>query len=124
MNEQFKLLIIDDDDEDLELMQAAIKKSQINAEIHLSKNGERGVEKARNLKPSMAIIDTNMPDINGFETAKRIKALSELDVKIILCTGGGVDFVDAGAAREAGADGYCVKTDNYADLIDEVISLI
>ena len=111
-----KILIIDDDQEDRMLMQKAVQKAGMDVEIHTAENGEQGLQMVDGLKPELVVIlDTVMPGLNGFQTCKKIKEVNG-NVKVIICTGV-VDAVDAARARAAGADDYCVKTENYSPLM-------
>jgi len=85
-------------------------------------NGEEAIEKAKSEKPDVAIIDTLLPGIDGFETCKRIKAIEGLEVKVIVNTGK-IDAVDALKAREMGADDYTVKTGDFSHLLAAIKSL-
>ena len=118
-----KILIIDDDQEDRMLMQKAVHKAGLDVEIHTAENGEKGLQMVDELKPELVVIlDTVMPGLNGFQTCKKIKEVNE-KVKVIICTGV-VDAVDAARARAAGADDYCVKTENNEPLISSINNII
>jgi len=117
-----KFLIIDDTQDDLEGMKKHFNQAGYD-EIFVAETGEEGVELAGKNKPDIAVIDTLLPGIDGFETCKRIKAIGGLDTKVIMITGQ-VDAFDANSANEAGADDYVVKNSKYVDLIDAVKQLI
>ncbi len=123
MNQQTKLLIIDDDAGDRRLIHDVLVNASLNMDIIMAENGEKGLEKVNELKPDLiVVIDTRMPGIDGFETCKKIKEMDE-NLKVIICTGV-VDAVDAGKARAAGADDYCVKTADGGPLINAIRNLM
>ncbi len=74
--------------------------------------------------PDLVITDTNMPGIDGFETCRQIRDAGSKDNPKIIVTTGAIDAVDAVEARKAGADDYCVKTSDAAQLIVAVKNLI
>ncbi len=112
------ILIIDDDQEDQLLIKKFLgQEGFIN--VDCVDTGAEGIEKVRTEKPDVVILDTQLPGINGFETCKEIKQIEGLSVNIVMITGV-VDAVDAGRAREMGADDYCVKTSNYSHVVDAV----
>ncbi len=116
-----KILLVDDDEQDLKIIKRYL--SQIgNDEIWTVRTGEEGVKSAQENHPDITILDTNLPGIDGFETCKRIKEIDGLQTKVILMTGL-IDAVDAGKARKMGADDYCVKTSDYAFLLNAVRKL-
>ncbi len=82
------------------------------------------MQKAIDEKPDIVITGTDLgPGIDGFETCQQISEIEGLDAKIIVCTGR-IDTIDAGKAREAGAEDYCVKTSKNDQLIGTVKNLI
>ena len=64
------VLIVDDDDEISELVSIVLKKEY---DVHVAKNGEIGVEKAKELSPDLILMDLSMPILDGYGAAKLIK---------------------------------------------------
>ena len=111
-----KLLIVDDDEGDRTLMKKAIEDAGFDLDLYVANSGEEGLKKAEELKPGVIVVlDTSLPGMDGFETCKRIKAIDK-NLKVIICTGL-IDVVDAGKARAAGADDYCMKTSDFDALV-------
>ena len=117
-----KLLIIDDNEQDIKIMQRYFKELELE-EIFTALKGEEGLDLFKEHKPNIAVIDTNLPGINGFETCQKIKELGDSSTKVIVMTGL-VDAIDAGRAKESGADDYCVKTSDCQLLVDAVKKLL
>ena len=118
-----KILIVDDEEGDRELIREALFRSGFDFEVMTADTGERAVEKAKIEKPDIVILDTNLPGINGFETCRQIKRLYPSDfIKIIVVTGL-IDAVDAGKARQHGADDYCAKSSDCEEVIAAVKDL-
>jgi len=116
-----KILIIDDNDQDIKIITRYLQNNNFK-EIFHAQSGEEGVEKVKELHPEIVVTDTNLTGIDGFETCKRIKDIEGSNVIVIMMTGL-IDAIDAGKAREMGADEYCVKTADYAQLIELVTKL-
>lgn len=72
-----------------------------------AENGKDAVEQAQKLKPSVVMMDINMPVLNGIEATQSIKAALP-DIKVIILTMSDEDDAIF-AALSAGADGYCLK---------------
>lgn len=70
-------------------------------------DGETGILKAIELKPSLALVDIGLPGVNGIEVSRRIKAVSPATKVIMLTLKDDDDSVFD--ALGAGADGYCLK---------------
>lgn len=116
------ILIVDDNKGDRELIREALDELEFNCEILMADSGEEGIEKAEENKPHIAIIDTRLTGIDGFETCKTIKNLYGDSVKVIVMTGK-IDAVDAIKARKMGADDYTVKAMDFNDLVKIVKQL-
>jgi DNA-binding NarL/FixJ family response regulator len=86
-----------------------------------ARNGREAVAKTEELKPDIAILDVNMPELNGIEAARRIrKSFPTTEVLVI-----SFDYSDQ-LIREivgTGARGFVVKGDSERDLISAVEAL-
>lgn len=70
------------------------------------KTGEEGLGKFDSSEIDLIVLDVGLPDINGFDLCKRIRATS--DIPIIFLTARG-DEIDRVVGLEIGADDYMVK---------------
>lgn len=84
-------------------------------------NGRQAVEKARALKPDVAILDISMPQLNGVEAARQIHKLSAGTEMLILSMHRSEKLVSE--AIEAGAHGYLAKDDADKNLLAAVEAL-
>jgi DNA-binding NarL/FixJ family response regulator len=85
-------------------------------------DGKDAVEKAKQVKPNVAIMDITMPSMNGLEAARQIiKYLPETRVLIL-----SIHDSDALIQRvlETGARGYLLKSDATRDLVSAVEALL
>ncbi len=110
------ILLIDDNDDDLIMIEESLRDAGFTGEIIKAKSGEEGVEKVKEHKPDIAIVDTNLPQMDGFETCRRIKETAGGAVKIVIMTGL-IEAVSVTKAREANSDDYCVKTKGATEII-------
>ncbi len=55
-------------------------------DVHIALNGEEGVEKFKQTKPSLVIMDADMPVLNGYEAFKQIKEINK-NANVIIVTG-------------------------------------
>jgi DNA-binding NarL/FixJ family response regulator len=82
--------------------------------------GQEGVRAVLDLKPDVVTLDMTMPDIDGLETARRIRQ-SDSDVRIVFVTmHADSDYVEA--AQKAGALGYVLKSRAAQDLATAIRS--
>lgn len=84
-------------------------------------NGRDAVEKAKQVKPDVAILDISMPLLNGLEAARQIvKSLEQ--TKVLVLTVHDADPLIQ-QVLEAGARGYMLKSDAGRDLVVAVDAL-
>jgi CheY-like chemotaxis protein len=102
-----RILIADDNKDAAETLGIFLELS--GHEIHLAHSGVQALELANQLKPDVAVLDIGMPDMNGYEVAKRIRREPwGAGLTLIALTGWGQDS-DKQRAQEAGFDHHCTK---------------
>jgi len=108
MGTQKRILVIDDSRTALGLIKGRL--TDLGFEVLTAENGKDGVELARAGQLDAVFIDTILPDTDGFEVCRQIRALDPArKIRIVVMTGS-VDAIDAVKARKSGADDYVVKT--------------
>lgn len=117
-----KILVIEDNEVDQLIIKRYLNKTGYE-EILFAFNGQEGIEKARTERPDLIVVDTLLPDTDGFSVCKKIRKIKGLTPKVIINTGN-IDAVDAGKAREAGADDYTVKTSDCLPLMEAIRKLL
>ena len=82
-----RILIVDDEPDAIDIVEAML--SEIEGIITLSANdGNSGLEKAKEAKPNLIILDVQMPGKDGFEVFYELKKdESTKDIPIIMLTG-------------------------------------
>ena len=80
-----KSILIVEDDTNLNLLYKEILELQ-GFEVETAENGKEGVEKFVQTKPSLVIMDGEMPILNGYDAFKQIKAIDK-DANVVIITG-------------------------------------
>jgi two-component system CheB/CheR fusion protein len=102
-----RLLIVDDNPDSAESMRLMYRLS--GHEARVVGEGSLAVEAAADFRAEAVLLDIGLPDIDGYEVAKRLRADPRTrDVLIIAITGYGRDE-DMRRSREAGIDEHVVK---------------
>ena len=118
-----RILVVDDNRDGAELLEEVFRA--LGHTTRLAYDGESALQGARDFAPEMAILDIGLPDMDGYELARRVRALPGLeDVRLVAVTGFGQD-ADRSRAREAGFDGHLVKPveiDDLRVLMDRLLS--
>ncbi|WP_113717163.1 response regulator transcription factor [Arthrobacter dokdonensis] len=97
-------VVIEDDQDIRELIKVVLNQSGFD--VHTSNSGAAGVKAVREHHPAVVTLDLGLPDIDGFEVARRIRLFS--DSYIIMLTARD-DELDTLLGLETGADDYLTK---------------
>jgi two-component system CheB/CheR fusion protein len=76
---------------------------------HPAENGAAALTLLEDLRPDVAILDVGLPEIDGFELARRIRARAELAHTCLIALTGYGQPSDRAVGREAGFDAHLVK---------------
>ena len=101
-----------------EALQVALDKEPDLRVVGVLTDGEAVVELASAQAPDVALIDLQMPGVDGLEASRRIRRASP-DTAVVILTGT-EDRLAIGRAVQAGAQGFLRKTEAVADLADAV----
>ncbi|MCU0293359.1 MAG: PilZ domain-containing protein [Thermoanaerobaculaceae bacterium] len=92
---------------------------------HIVSSGIEAVNAARHLKPRLAVLDGDMPDVNGFEACRRIKAEPTLkETRVMLVLQGPFTRDKLGQVAEAGCDDVMVLPALDAEFFAHVADLL
>jgi DNA-binding NarL/FixJ family response regulator len=78
-----------------------------------ARNGREAVEQAKRLKPDVALMDLNMPELGGLDATRLISA-EQPEVKVVVLTAS-EDDADLFEAIKSGAQGYLFKNLDSAE---------
>ena len=106
------ILLVDDEQNILDL--ASMYLVREGFDIETSTNGIEGLEKTRQIKPALVVLDLMLPGLDGFEICRKLRA-EDNQVPIILLTARDED-VDKILGLELGADDYMTKPFNPREL--------
>ncbi|MGA1863139.1 response regulator [Deferribacter thermophilus] len=116
-----KILIADDELRLRKIVSMHLKKNGF--EVYEAGNGKEAVDLAEKIKPDLIILDINMPLMNGFEAAEKIREnenLKELPI-IFLTAKADMDSIDKGKSLKA--IHYLTKPFSPKDLINKIRGL-
>lgn len=103
-----KILVIEDDIFFQKFY--ATKLQEAGYEVDVATNGEEGLEKARNNKPKLILLDLIMPKKDGFEVLKALAQDEELKTIPILVFSNLGQEKEIEEAKNLGAGGYITKS--------------
>ena len=84
-------------------------------------NGEDGLAAIRDQRPRLVVLDVGLPDIDGLEVCRRIRATSALPIIFLTAR---ADEIDRVLGLELGADDYLTKPFSPAELVARVKAVL
>jgi PAS domain S-box-containing protein len=114
LTNKMKVLAVDDNRTNLHILQVFLKK--LGHEVLLAENGEEAVRRFEADSPDLVVLDIMMPIMDGFEAARRIKAMNRdrwVPVIFLSALNRDENLVEG---LDAGADDYLTKPINFVVL--------
>jgi phosphoribosyl 1,2-cyclic phosphodiesterase len=117
-----KFYIVDDDADLLALLERTLRGA--GHEVQVSASSTRALKEIPVVRPDCVITDVMMPDLDGFELTRELRARPELAaIKVIVVSAKTYDF-DRRRAKELGADGYITKPFELATVLDSIMAMV
>jgi DNA-binding NarL/FixJ family response regulator len=115
-----RLLIVDDSIEMLRILTGYLQGDGAHQVVGQALHGRDAVDLALELRPDVALVDFDMPDMNGVETVRRLKEAIP-DLKVIVVSGHDLQEYGRESLR-AGADAFVTKRLLEEDLLPRLQS--
>lgn len=117
-----QILIIEDDDLVSQTVERSLSKDDFL--IRTADNGLDGLKIARKLLPDLVILDVIMPEMDGYEVCRKMRADSQLSAIPILFLTAKIKDEDKVNGFLAGADDYLTKPFNIDELLLRVRAIL
>lgn len=113
------VLVVEDEPGIADTLQYALRTDGF--EPHWVATGEAALERLRSAGAAIVILDVGLPDINGFEVFKRLRAFC--DVPVVFLTAR-ADEIDRVVGLELGADDYVAKPFSPRELVARLRTIL
>jgi two-component system KDP operon response regulator KdpE len=110
-----RILVVDDDPQIRRVMRVTLTGQ--GYEVDDAKTGDVALEKIRDERFDLVLLDMNMPGMDGLETCRSIRSQSEIAIIMLTVRDSERDKV---AALDAGADDYVTKPYNATELLARI----
>ena len=122
MKGAFKVLIVDDEPDVVEILRYNLSKE--NYEVYTAYNGIDALALAIKTIPDLIIMDIRMPGISGIETCRKIRLISSLKTTPVLFLTADSDEYTTMNAFEAGANHFITKPIRPSILLEMIHELV
>jgi len=118
----FDVLLIEDGPPTTRIIEAICKKKGYSFKI--ATTGQRGLDKLKESIPKLILLDIMLPDIDGYEVCKRIKANNNLKHIPVFYVSAIAEKVIRNKIEETGADGYILKPFGFSAISELLESIV
>ena len=129
MNQEGRILLVEDDLNDVELMLSALEKFNLRNEVVVVNDGEEALEYLNRsgkfrLRPAghpvAVFLDLKMPKVNGLEVLRQMKTDGELKMIPVIVITSSREEPDIKKAYELGVNAYVVKPVDFQQFMDAI----
>lgn len=112
-------LIVEDNTLMRKTLADTLRSSFPEADIHEAVNGKEALETSEDASPEVILMDIELPDANGLDLTRRIKARNPETRILVISLYDGPEYREAAAKN--GADGFLSKRTGSTEDIDKVV---
>jgi two-component system KDP operon response regulator KdpE len=110
-----RILVVEDEAEIRRFVSLTLSRDGF--EVHEADSVERGLIEAGTRRPEMVVLDLGLPDGEGVELIRQLRAWSNVPVLVLSARTGEADKIEA---LDAGADDYLIKPFGVGELLARV----
>ena len=119
------ILYVDDDPEDVEIFEEAVKETDSSIECLIAKNGKQAMEILQaDAIPDFIFLDINMPVINGKSLLLEIRKDKKFkDIPVVMYSTG-ANLKETEEYKKMGANHFLKKHNTFQELCDELSHIL
>ena len=122
MTNTFSILVVDDEPDNFDVIETLL--SEQNYQLHYAANGKNAIASLDAFKPDLILMDVMMPEMDGIEVCRRIKANPEWQIVPIIMVTALNSKSDLANCLNAGADDFISKPINSVEMRARVHSML
>jgi two-component system cell cycle response regulator DivK len=117
-----RLLIVEDNEENRDALSRRLQRRGF--EVLLAADGKAGVEMAKTEKPDLILMDMNMPELDGWEATRQIKAEESISQLPVIGLTAHAMPGDRERALGAGCADYHTKPVDFVKLLAQIEAIL
>ena len=122
VNNKFSILVVDDEADNFDVIEILLFNQ--NYQLHYAASGQDAIASLETFKPDLILLDVMMPEIDGIEVCKIIKAMPQWQIVPIIMVTALSSKSDLANCLNAGADDFISKPINSIELRARVHSML
>lgn len=115
MSDKQRILIVDDERQITRVLSRGLTTK--GYDVHIAADGEAALQTFTDWHPDLVVTDLSMPNMNGLELCRRLRAFSEVPIIVLSVKGEERSKVEA---LDAGADDYVTKPFGIDELLARI----
>ena len=117
--EKGTIVVVDDEANIADLVDLYLAREGFR--VRKAATGEAGLQAIEEHRPRLVVLDVGLPDVDGLEVCRRLRATSQVPIIFLTARDGEVDRV---LGLELGADDYLTKPFSPAELVARVKAIL
>ena len=123
MNSERHVVLVADDDEDILLLVRAVLERE-GHDVIVTRDGAEAFAVALERRPDLAVLDVAMPELDGLEVLRRLRAEANMAELPVVLLSARVQEDDVKRGYDSGANAYVQKPFSPRELTDRVSELL
>jgi CheY-like chemotaxis protein len=117
-----KILYVEDNEDNVYMLKSRLERRDFSVVVAM--DGEQAVEMAIAEEPSLIIMDLSLPNVDGWEATRRLKANEKTRHIPVVALSAHAMVGDRETALDAGCDDYDTKPVEFERLLDKINNLL
>ena len=116
-----RILVVDDEPDVIESVRLGFELQWREIDVLGAGTGEAALDRVEHDRPDIVLLDIGLPDIDGFEVLRQVRAFSDVPILMLSARD---DAMDKVKGLELGADDYITKPFNHLELMARVKAVL
>jgi CheY-like chemotaxis protein len=117
-----RILYVEDNEDNIYMLSGRLRRK--GYEVSIARDGEKGIAAALAERPALILMDLGLPVLDGWESARRLKAMAETSAIPIIALSAHAMAGDKERALAAGCDDFDTKPIDFKRLLGKIDALL
>jgi two-component system response regulator len=113
-----RILLVEDNKDDLDLTLRAFRKHQLEAEITVARDGQEALDRLAGELPDVVLLDLKLPKVGGLDVLRRIRSDPRTALLPVVVLTSSTEQKDMVESYARGANSYVRKPVRFDDFIE------